>query len=152
MTSTLWHERAAALAIDGRPFIGGQRVWAKSEQRCDNLSPVDGRNLGQVARCDGADADLAGAAARAAFEDRRWAGKSPAQRKRVLIRFADLVQQNGAALALPATLDTGKPIKYSQSVDEGAGADTSRWYGRALDKIYHEIAPPAAARRETSQR
>jgi 4-guanidinobutyraldehyde dehydrogenase / NAD-dependent aldehyde dehydrogenase len=143
MTSTLWHERAAALAIDGRAFIGGQRVWAKSEQRFDNLSPVDGRNLGQVARCDGADVDLAVAAARAAFEDRRWAGKSPAQRKRVLIRFADLVQQNGAELALLETLDMGKPIKYSQSVDVGAAANTLRWYGEAIDKIYDEIAPTA---------
>ncbi|MBA5689728.1 aldehyde dehydrogenase [Rugamonas apoptosis] len=143
MSSTLWHERAAALSIDGRAFIGGQRVWAKSEQRFDNLSPVDGRNLGQVARCDGADVDLAVAAARAAFEDRRWAGKSPAQRKRVLIRFADLVQQHGSELALLETLDMGKPIKYSQSVDVGATANTLRWYGEAIDKIYDEIAPTA---------
>lgn len=143
MSSTLWHERAAALEMDGRAFIGGQRVWASSEQRFDNLSPVDGRKLGEVARCDGADVDLAVAAARAAFEDRRWAGKSPAQRKRVLIRFADLVQQHGPELALLETLDMGKPIKYSQSVDVGATANCLRWYGEAIDKIYDEIAPTA---------
>ncbi|MBA5639088.1 aldehyde dehydrogenase [Duganella sp. LX20W] len=143
MSSTLWHERAAALKIDGRAFIGGQRVWSKSEQRFDNLSPVDGRNLGQVARCDGADVDLAVAAARVAFEDRRWAGKSPAQRKRVLIKFADLVQQHGPELALLETLDMGKPIKYSQSVDVGATANCLRWYGEAIDKVYDEIAPTA---------
>ena len=144
MTTTLWHERAAALAIDGRAFIDGQRVWAKSERRFDDLSPIDGRTLGPVARCDGADVDAAVAAARAAFEDRRWAGKSPAQRKRVLVRFADLVQRHGAELALLETLDMGKPIKYSQSVDVGATANCLRWYGEAIDKIYDEIAPTAA--------
>ena len=79
---TTWHEKAAALQADGRAFIGGERVWAKSEQQFENLSPIDGRKLGMVARCDGADVDIAVAAARAAFEDGRWAGKSPAQRKR----------------------------------------------------------------------
>ncbi|MDC8759583.1 aldehyde dehydrogenase [Janthinobacterium fluminis] len=144
MTTSLWHERAAALAIDGRAFIDGQRVWAKSERQFDDLSPIDGRNLGPVARCDGADVDVAVAAARAAFEDRRWAGKSPAQRKRVLIKFADLVQKYGPELALLETLDMGKPIKYSQSTDVGATANCLRWYGEAIDKIYDEIAPTAA--------
>jgi gamma-glutamyl-gamma-aminobutyraldehyde dehydrogenase/4-guanidinobutyraldehyde dehydrogenase/NAD-dependent aldehyde dehydrogenase len=143
MTDTTWHERAKSLTIDGRAFINGERVWSKGEQRFDNLSPIDGRNLGQVARCDGADVDAAVAAARAAFEDRRWAGKSPAQRKRVLIRFGDLVQQYGKELALLETLDMGKPIKYSQSVDVGATANCLRWYGEAIDKVYDEIAPTA---------
>ena len=71
MATTQWHERAAGLAIDGRAFIGGERVWARAEQRFDCLSPIDGRMLGQVARCDKADVDLAVAAARAAFDDRR---------------------------------------------------------------------------------
>ena len=144
-TATTWHERASALAIDGRAFINGERAWAKSGQRFEDFSPIDGRLLGQVARCDGADVDAAVAAARAAFEDRRWASQSPAQRKRVMIRFADLVQQHGAELALLETLDMGKPIKYSQSVDVGATANCLRWYGEAIDKIYDEIAPTAAS-------
>ncbi|MGK5025632.1 aldehyde dehydrogenase [Janthinobacterium sp. RB2R34] len=139
-----WHTRAQELAIDGRAFINGERVWAVSGQQFDNLSPIDGRLLGQVARCDSLDVDAAVLAARAAFEDRRWAGKSPAQRKRVLIRFADLVQQNAPELALLETLDMGKPIKYSQSVDVGATANCLRWYGEAIDKIYDEIAPTAS--------
>ncbi|MES2740659.1 MAG: aldehyde dehydrogenase [Pseudomonadota bacterium] len=144
-TNNSWHARAAALNIDGRAVIGGQRVWARSEQTFDDLSPVDGRNLGRVARCDAADVDLAVAAARAAFEDGRWAGKAPAQRKRIMIKFADLVQKYGAELALLETLDMGKPIKYSQSVDVGATANCLRWYGEAVDKIYDEIAPTAAS-------
>ncbi len=136
-----WHQRAAALRIDGRAFIGGERVWARSEQQFDNLSPIDGRQLGLVARCDGLDVDAAVAAARAAFEDRRWAGQAPAARKRVMIRFADLILAHADELALLETLDMGKPIKYSQSVDVPAAANCIRWYGEAIDKIYDEIAP-----------
>ena len=137
----IWHERATALNIDGRAFIGGERVEAVSGQQFDNLSPVDGRLLGAVARCDVADVDAAVAAARAAFEDRRWAGKAPAQRKRTLIRFADLIAKHSDELALLETLDMGKPIKYSQSVDVAETANCIRWYGEAIDKIYDQIAP-----------
>lgn len=139
--SKMWHERAAALKIDGRALIDGRRVWAASGATFDDISPVDGRLLGAVARCDAADVDIAVAAARAAFEDRRWAGLAPAARKRVLIKFADLIVAHGEELALLETIDMGKPIKYSRSVDVPAAANCIRWYGEAVDKIYDEIAP-----------
>jgi len=137
----LWHDRALALKIDGRAFIDGERTWAKSGATFEDISPVDGRVLASVARCNGADADLAVAAARKAFDDRRWAGLAPAARKRILIKFADLIVEHGDELALLETLDMGKPIKYSRSVDVAATANCIRWYGEAVDKIYDEIAP-----------
>ena len=143
MTTTLWHDRAKTLAIDGRAVIDGKRVWAKSGATFDDISPIDGRSLGPVARCDAADVDAAVAAARSAFEDRRWAGLAPGARKRIMIKFADLIVQHGDELALLETLDMGKPIKYSRSVDVGATANCIRWYGEAVDKIYDEIAPTA---------
>ena len=143
MAGQQWHERAAAARLDGRAFIGGERVWAQSGESFDNLSPIDGRSLGPVARCGQGDVDKAVKAARDAFEDRRWAGKAPAQRKRTLIAFADLIVQHGQELALLETLDMGKPIKYSLSVDVPAAANCMRWYGEAIDKIYDEIAPTA---------
>jgi gamma-glutamyl-gamma-aminobutyraldehyde dehydrogenase/4-guanidinobutyraldehyde dehydrogenase/NAD-dependent aldehyde dehydrogenase len=141
MMSKLWHDRAQALKIDGRAFIDGQRTWAKSGATFEDISPVDGRVLASVARCDSADVDAAVAAARKAFDDRRWAGLAPAARKRVLIKFADLIVEHGDELALLETLDMGKPIKYSRSVDVPATANCIRWYGEAVDKIYDEIAP-----------
>ena len=141
MSTTSWHERAANLAIDGRAFIDGFRVEAKSGRRFDCHSPVDGRKLAEVARCDAPDADAAVLAARAAFEDRRWAGMAPAERKRVLIRFADLMLEHRDELALLETLDMGKPIRYSLSVDVQLAQNCIRWYGEALDKIYDQVAP-----------
>ncbi len=139
-----WHERAKALTLDGRAFINGERTWARSERKFDNLSPIDGRYLSQTARCDAADVDQAVAVARRAFESARWAGQAPAQRKRVLVKFADLMMQNRDELALLETLDMGKPIKYSQAVDVPLAANCIRWYGEAIDKVYGEIAPTPA--------
>ncbi|QBM26161.1 aldehyde dehydrogenase [Hydrogenophaga pseudoflava] len=128
-------------SFDGRALIDGERVAARDGQTFDCLSPVDGRLLTQVARCSQADIDAAVAAARAAFEDRRWAGKAPAQRKRVMIRFAELIQANGDLLALTESLDMGKPVKYAKGVDVNSAANCVRWYGEAVDKVYDEIAP-----------
>ncbi|WP_338847510.1 aldehyde dehydrogenase [Massilia sp. W12] len=136
---TDWHAKAAALQLDGRAFINGERIAA--EQSFDKSSPIDGRLLGQVARCDAREAELAVQAARQAFNDRRWAGLPPAQRKRILIKFADLMLAHKEELALIETMDMGKPIRYSQAVDVNSAANCLRWYGEATDKVYDEIAP-----------
>jgi len=52
-----WHERAAALRIDGRAVIDGQRRDAASGETFACLSPIDGRLLGAVARGAAADVD-----------------------------------------------------------------------------------------------
>ncbi|MCG2586317.1 aldehyde dehydrogenase [Massilia sp. TS11] len=140
----IWHERAARADCDGRALINGERVWAAADARFDNLSPVDGRLLGQVARCDGRDVERAVALARAAFEDGRWAGQAPAARKRVLLRLAELMLAHADELALLETLDMGKPIQYSLSVDVALAANCIRWYGEAIDKLYGEVAPAPA--------
>ena len=141
MTTIDWHARAAALTIDGRALINGVRVDAADNDTFACLSPIDGRTLASVARCKAADVDRAVTAARAAFADRRWAGMSPGDRKRTLIRFADLVMANREELALLETLDMGKPISASMATDVPATANTLRWYGEAIDKVYDEIAP-----------
>jgi len=132
------------LKFDGRAFINGERVVARDGQTFNCISPVDGRLLTSVARCGEADIDAAVAAARAAFEDRRWRGMSPAQRKRVMIKFADQLLTHADELALTETLDMGKPVKYARSVDVNSAANCIRWYGEAVDKVYDEIAPTAS--------
>ncbi|MDO8450589.1 MAG: aldehyde dehydrogenase [Rhodoferax sp.] len=132
------------LQFDGRSLINGKRVHAVSGEAFDCISPVDGRLLTTVARCGEADVNAAVAAARDAFEDRRWCGLAPAQRKRIMIRFADLLLAHGDELALTETLDMGKPVKYARAVDVNSAANCIRWYGEAVDKIYDEIAPTAS--------
>jgi acyl-CoA reductase-like NAD-dependent aldehyde dehydrogenase len=129
------------ILFDGRALINGMRVSAVSGATFDSISPVDGRLLTPVARCMAADIDNAVAAGRAAFEDKRWRGLAPAQRKRIMIRFADLLLEHADELALTETLDMGKPVKYARDVDVNSASNCLRWYGEAIDKVYDEIAP-----------
>jgi gamma-glutamyl-gamma-aminobutyraldehyde dehydrogenase len=141
MSTIDWAQRASALRPDGRSVIDGKRVDATDGQTFAKHSPIDNRLLGAVARGQAADIDAAVRSARAAFEDRRWAGKAPAVRKKILQRFADKILAAKEELALLETLDMGKPIQYSLSVDVPSTARCIAWYAEAVDKVYDEIAP-----------
>jgi 4-guanidinobutyraldehyde dehydrogenase / NAD-dependent aldehyde dehydrogenase len=136
--------QATDIKFDGRALIDGKRVSSLSGKAFDCLSPVDGRKLAEVARCEEADVNAAVSAARAAFESKRWSGLAPGKRKQFLIKFADLILANKDKLAMAETLDMGKPIRFSKSVDVNSAANCIRWYGEACDKIYDEIAPTAS--------
>ncbi len=136
-----WFARAREARFDGRAFIDGARRDAASGETFIKTSPIDGRTLGPVARCRQADVDAAVNSARAAFDDARWAGQAPAARKKVLQRFAERIRAAKDELALLETLDMGKPIQYSLSVDVSSTASTIAWYAEAIDKVYDEIAP-----------
>ncbi len=148
MTDTLpgrdraaWQARASALAIEGRAFIDGAYVGARSGRTFDDVSPIDGRVVAKVARCEAADVDAAVAAARAAYERGDWRRTDPKERKRVLLRFAELIRADLERLALLETLDVGKPILNSINVDVPFAADCIAYYAEFADKLYDEIAP-----------
>jgi len=140
-TATDWRTRARNLAIQGEAWIEGRYAPAASGATFECLSPIDGRLIAQVASTDAVDVDRAVAAARRAFEDGRWARQPPASRKKVLLKFAELLLLNRDELALLETLDMGKPISDSLAVDIPATARCIAWYAEAVDKIYDEIAP-----------
>ena len=136
-----YREQAASLTIEGRAFIGNQYAAAKSGETFACVSPIDGKTIAQVAACDKADVDIAVAAARAVFAKGSWSQMNPRQRKAILLKFADLIEQHGAEIALLETLDMGKPIMFSNRVDIPGVCGTFRWFAEAIDKIYDEIAP-----------
>jgi acyl-CoA reductase-like NAD-dependent aldehyde dehydrogenase len=141
MATIDWHARAREARLDGRAFIGGERVAGASGETFAKHSPIDGRFLADGVRGREADVDRAVAAARAAFDDGHWSRQAPAARKRVLQRFAEKIAGAREELALLETLDMGKPIQYSLGVDVSSTSRTIAWYAEAVDKVYDEIAP-----------
>ncbi|GGK05202.1 aldehyde dehydrogenase [Pseudomonas matsuisoli] len=141
LTLAQWQQRAESLKIESRAFIDGKYCEAVCSQRFECISPVDGRVLAHVSSCDSADADLAVAAARRVFEAGDWSRKAPAQRKKVLIRFSELLLEHREELALLETLDMGKPISDSLNIDVAGSANAIRWSAEAIDKVYDEVAP-----------
>ena len=139
--TTDWRARARALAINGNAFIDGRYVPASSGATFDCVSPIDGRVLAAVASTDAPDVDRAVAAARRAFEAGTWSRQAPRDRKRVLLKFAQLIERHAEELALLETLDMGKPISDSLAVDIPATVRCLTWYAEAIDKLYDEVAP-----------
>ncbi|HKU88858.1 MAG TPA: aldehyde dehydrogenase [Steroidobacteraceae bacterium] len=141
VTATQWRERAATLEPRSGVFIDGRFVPSASGATFDNINPATGRSLGSVAAGEQLDVDRAVASARAAFRRGSWSQQAPKARKRVLQKLADLMLVHKDELALLETLDTGKPISDSLSVDIPSSANCIRWYAEAVDKIYDEVAP-----------
>jgi 4-guanidinobutyraldehyde dehydrogenase/NAD-dependent aldehyde dehydrogenase len=138
-----WHERAAALAPRTHAFIDGQYVPAASGATFDCINPATGKVVAQVASCDAADVERAVAGARRTFEAGHWSRRPPAARKKVLLRFAELIRKHREELALTETLDMGKPITDSLKIDIPAAANCIAWYAEAIDKVYDQVAPTA---------
>ena len=136
-----WETHARSLRPDGRAIIDGRRRTALSGKTFDALSPVDGRILGAVSRCEAPDVNTAVVAARRAFEQGGWRNMEPQQRKRVLARFSELIRADLEHLALLETLDVGKPIRDSLTSDVPSAADCIAYYAEFADKLFDEIAP-----------
>ena len=138
-----WEQLAAATRPEGRAFIDGKLVASLDGQVFDDVSPVNGRVVTQVARCGPADVDAAVVSARAAFNEGGWRRTDPATRKRVMHRFAQLIREDIDQLAILETLDVGKPILNSVNVDVTFAADCIAYYAEFADKLYDEVAPTA---------
>lgn len=122
-------------------FINGRREEAQSGQTIEVFSPIDGARLTSISAGDEADVDRAVTAARAAFEGNSWSRIAPAARKRVLLRFAELIEQHALELAVLGVRDNGTEIGMALKAEPGSAANTFRYYAEAIDKVYGEIAP-----------
>ena len=136
-----WLGRAAALQPRTEAFIDGRFVPAASGRTFTDIAGRDGQPIAEVAEGSGEDIDRAVGAARTSFDDRRWADQSPANRKRVLLKLADLIRDHREELALLESLDVGKPIRDTTSVDVPSAAKTIQWYAETIDKVYGEVGP-----------
>ncbi|KFN46900.1 aldehyde dehydrogenase [Arenimonas metalli] len=136
-----WELLASGLSLRHQAFIDGRYVDAASGKTFDCLSPIDGRVLARVAECGSVDIDRAVAAARRSFDAGKWSNARPAQRKKVILRFAQLLQQHADELALLDALDMGKPVNDALHVDVAASVRCMAWTGEAIDKVYGEVAP-----------
>ena len=85
--------------------------------------------------------DRAVAAARRAFDDGRWSRRAPGERKKVLLRLAELIERDALELAVLGVRDNGTEISMAFKAEAGSAAATFRYYAEALDKLYGEIAP-----------
>ncbi|MFI0976634.1 aldehyde dehydrogenase [Streptomyces sp. NPDC021093] len=146
-----WLLRAHALRHPtGHHIDGREEVPGGTQGKADFavVSPRDGKELTRVADAGEAEVDLAVAAARRAFDHGPWPRLAPAERGRILLGFADLIEERRADLALTVTLEVGKPISDAYGIELRALVHTFRYYGGLADKLTDEAphtAPDALA-------
>ncbi|MEZ5972662.1 MAG: aldehyde dehydrogenase [Hyphomonadaceae bacterium] len=139
-------DRARGIDFPTNAIIGGKSIGAKCGKTFDNVSPRDGSVVSKVAACEAEDIDAAVKAARAAFDDGRWRNKHPREKKKIMFKLAELMERDLEELAFLETLDMGKPIRDTLSVDVPTAINSIRWYAEALDKVYGEVATTPSER------
>jgi acyl-CoA reductase-like NAD-dependent aldehyde dehydrogenase len=144
-TAIDWRARAGGLALPSRMLIGGREIGAASGRSFDVISPRDGRVIAALPEAGPADVDAAVVAARRSFDSGVWRNRSPAERKAVLLRLAELMERERADLGLQDSLSMGAPITLAVGGCVQWGIDSFRWYAEAIDKLYDEIAPTGPA-------
>src|SRR5213080_3285244 len=111
-------------------FIDGQFIEPVGGKYLDNIEPATGKPYTQVADSDSRDVDLAVVAAEKAFVD--WSCTPAADRSKILLRIADLVERNLEKFARAESIDTGKPLSLARGLDIPRAAANFRFFATAI--------------------
>ena len=123
-------------------YINGSFVDALDGATMDVINPHDGSLLAVVAEGGESDIDRAVDAAREAFP--RWSSLAAADRGKLLLRLASLLEQNADELARLESIDTGHPLRDTAMLDVPRTIATFRYFGGMADK-YQGFLPPVDA-------
>lgn len=126
-------------AIDGRMFINGERVQARSGRSFEAIDPASGLAFGSVAEGDIEDINQAAAAAGRAWKA-GWSDLPPPRRVRVLNQLAGLIRRHAEELARLESLDVGKPLRQAED-DVAAAAGFFEYFAGVADKVFGSSIP-----------
>ncbi|WP_417249701.1 aldehyde dehydrogenase [Celeribacter sp.] len=111
-------------------FIGGKFVAPVGGEYFDNITPITGQKVCEVARSGAADVEAALDAAHAAKV--AWGATSAAERSNVLLKVADRIEENLDLIATAETWDNGKPIRETTAADIPLAVDHFRYFAGVL--------------------
>lgn len=117
-------------SIQIQNFVGGQFVGPAGGKYLDNIEPATGKPYSQVPDSDSRDVELAVAAAEKAFP--AWSRTPAAERSRILLRVADLIDRDLEKLARAESIDTGKPLSLARSLDIPRASSNFRFFATAI--------------------
>ncbi len=111
-------------------FIDGKLVGPKKDRYLDNIEPATGQPYSQVPDSDSEDVEAAVVAAEKAFP--AWARVPAAERSRILLRIADLIERDIERFAHAESVDTGKPLSLARSLDIPRASSNFRFFATAI--------------------
>lgn len=114
-------------------YIDGAYSTATSGSTFDTINPVNGEVLATVQAAGREDVDRA---IQSALRGQRvWAAMPVMERSRILRRAVDTLRKRNDELAALETLDTGKPLSETRSVDIATGADVLEYYAGLIPAL-----------------
>ncbi len=111
-------------------FIGSEFIAPASGKYLENIEPATGQAYSLVPDSDAGDVERAVAAAQAAFAG--WAATPVAERSRILLRIAELIDRDLEKLARAESIDTGKPLALARSLDIPRASSNFRFFATAI--------------------
>lgn len=111
-------------------FIDGALVPAGSGNYLDNYNPSIGKVYSYIPDSDADDVQRAYEAAERAFPE--WSKAGLEKRSRILSRLADVIEQNLHEFAHAESIDSGKPIAMSSSIDIPRAHQNFRFFATAI--------------------
>ena len=111
-------------------YINGNLVAPEAGQYLDDIEPATGQVIAKVPASDERDVDCAVQAAGAAFP--LWSRTEAAERSRLLLRIADLIERDLDRLAQLESQDTGKPISLARTMDIPRAVANFRFFATAI--------------------
>lgn len=111
-------------------FIDGEWKNSSDGEVFKSYSPATGEMLAEISEATKEDVDSAVKAARKALPE--WAKTSPIERQNLLLKIADIIDANTEHLAMVETLDNGKPIRETTTVDVPMSSDHFRYFAGVI--------------------
>jgi phenylacetaldehyde dehydrogenase len=124
-------------------FIAGQFVDDPDAERIAIHDPATAGTIAHIPRSTAATVDQAVLAARIAFENPQWRDLSTSARERLIHRFADLLEAHTDEMARIESLDNGKPIMFSRSLDVPYSVAWLRYFAGWPTKLAGKAQSPA---------
>ncbi|MFP6559765.1 aldehyde dehydrogenase [Paraburkholderia sp. B3] len=119
-------------------FIDGRSTAASTGACFDVFNPATGTVLARVADCGSQDVEDAVDCARRTFQSRTWSGLRPADRERILLRLADLLETHAEELAQIETLNQGKSIRLARGIEVAGSVEYTRYMAGWSTKLAGE--------------
>ncbi len=120
-------------------YINGEMVAPASGEYLDNVDPARGEVYSRVPDSDERDIDKAVAAARQAFPE--WSKTPSAQRTKIMLRIADLLEQRIDEFARAECIDNGKPISLARTLDIPRAVANTRFFATSITHFATEAHP-----------
>ncbi|KAK7314489.1 hypothetical protein VNO77_33014 [Canavalia gladiata] len=120
-------------------FINGEFVDSVSGKTFETVDPRTEEVIGEIAEANKEDVDIAVKAAREAFDFGPWPRMTGAERAKIMVKLAELIEENLEEIAALDTIDGGKVYSWCKAVEVPEASKILRYYAGAADKIHGNV-------------